>query len=261
MARKTAVPKLETAATASEAPERKKLDREAKLKLKQLENSVATGTLDLKKRRRDERNAAENSKLDLRTKRAAAEKAEVETKNAKRLAALAEADDMMNGCYTFYQGVMDDSVRPALQDLNKLSRLNPGKPLTITLNSPGGSVLAGLALYDHIRELSARGHHVTVKVRGMAASMGGILLQAGDKRVVGPEALVLIHEVAAGTQGKVSEMQDRVNFSRKLWDKLAVILAKRSKMSAEEIQEKAHKFDWWLDAEEALALGFADEIC
>jgi ATP-dependent Clp endopeptidase proteolytic subunit ClpP len=235
-------------------------DREASLKLKQLETSVESATLDLKRKKRDEKNAVEASKVDLRTKKAVARKAEVEATNAERLAALAAADDMQNGSYTFYQGVMDDTVRSAITDLNKLSRMNQKKPLFITINSPGGSVLAGLALYDHIRELSERGHHITVKVRGMAASMGGILLQAGDTRVVGPEALVLIHEVSAGTAGNITQMENRLNFSKQLWDKLAVILAKRSKMTPDEIKVKCKNFDWWLDAKEAVELGFADKI-
>ena len=115
-------------------------------------------------------------------------------------------------------------------------------------------------IFDHIQDLRANGHHVTVKVRGMAASMGGILLQAGDMRCVGPEALVLIHAVSSGAIGEVNQMEDRVAFTKLLWEKLSKILAKRSSMTAEQIREKAYKFDWWLEAEEAVKLGFADAI-
>lgn len=233
---------------------------EASLKLEQLRQQVEQTRLDNVRRRREERTAKQASVLDLRTKQANAEKAELDLEGARRKDALEKASDIENGEYQFCEGVNWDTVKAAIAELNKLSRRNPGKPLTVTLNSPGGSVIAGLALYDHIRDLSRRGHHMTVKVRGMAASMGGILLQAGDTRVIGPEALVLIHEVSSGTQGKVSEMQDDINFSRMLWVKLSKILAKRSTMTDEEIREKAHKFDWWLDADEAIALGFADQI-
>ena len=121
-------------------------------------------------------------------------------------------------------------------------------------------MIAGLALFDYIQDLRKSGHHITVVALGMAASMGGILLQAGDKRIVGRHAMVLIHEVASGAQGKVSEMVDSLEFSNKLWDKLAKILSERSVMNAGQIKKKAYKKDWWLDAEETVKLGFADEI-
>lgn len=241
-------------------------EKEKSLKLEQLAAQVETAKLDLRKRKRDDRNAAEATRLDMRTKRAAAEKAETEARNAARLARMAEVEDSLNCEYFFSAVVTPDSIRSAISDLNKVSRLNPGKPLTVVLNSPGGSVIDGLALYDHIRDLSGRGHHMTVKVRGMAASMGGILLQAGDTRVVGPEALVLIHEVSGGALGRINDMEDRIAHTRRLWDRLADILSRGSKrhgkqgMTAEEIQTKAHKFDWWLDGNEAVALGFADQV-
>lgn len=234
--------------------------REAALKIEQLELQVEAGRLDLQRKRRDEENGIEAAKLDLRAKRAAAAKAELDLDTAKRAASRDKATDADAREYTFFDGVDWDTCKLGLSELNKISRRFPKQPITVTLNSPGGSVLAGLALYDHIRELSARGHHMTVKVRGMAASMGGILLQAGDTRIVGEEAMVLIHEVSSGTSGSVSMMQDRIDFSKQLWEKLAKILAKRSRMTVKEIKDKCFKFDWWLDAEEAVKLGFADKI-
>lgn len=233
---------------------------ESQLKLEQLSLQIQQARLDLRKRLRDENNAEEASQIELRQKRALADKAVLDLETAKRIAARDQALDADNCELMFCEAVNWDTAKSAISELNKLSRRFPGKPLTVTLNSPGGSVLAGLALYDHIRELSHRGHKMTVKVRGMAASMGGILLQAGDIRIIGPEALLLIHEVSSGTYGKLSDMQDSINFSRKLWDKLLKILARRSKLSDEEIKERSHKYDWWLDAEEAVALGFADKI-
>jgi ATP-dependent Clp endopeptidase proteolytic subunit ClpP len=255
---KKAAPKK--AAAAASADKAAPSAQETSLKNKSLTFQIQNFKLDARKKRRDEQSAKQLAPLDLRIKRANAEKAEIELEDTRRKSAIARAADVEHAEYMFYDGVNWDSVKAAIGDLNVLSRRHAGQPLTIVLNSPGGTVLPGLALYDHIRDLSARGHHITTKVRGMAASMGGILLQAGDTRVVGPEALVLIHEVSAGTIGKVSEMQDRVNFSKLLWDKLAKILARRSKMSAEEIQKATYKFDWWISAEEAVEKGFADQI-
>lgn len=235
--------------------------KEAALKLEQLRIQVEMSKLDLRKKRRDDRTGARLARFDLDTRRNAFEKSLLELRTAQRNEAIAASADAENGEFTFMETVNWDTIRSAMAAMKQISRRNPGKPLTITLNSPGGSVIAGLALHDEIRDLAKRGsHHITTKCRGMAASMGGILLQAGDKRVIGAESMVLIHEVSSGTSGKVGDMEDDLAFSKGLWDRLSRILARRSKMTPEDIRKKAHKFDWWLSAEEALELGFADEI-
>ncbi len=204
--------------------------------------------------------AKENIALERRAKKAAAAKAELDLANAKRAAARELADEAENATCVIYDQVNAETMKRSMLELDTISRRFAGQPITIILNSPGGSVIDGLALYDHIQGLRAKGHYVTVICRGMAASMGGILLQSGDKRIIGAQSVVLIHEVASGTAGKVNEMQDRVDFSKLLWKKCATVLAGRSKMTVEEIQAKAFKFDWWLEANEAVELGFADEI-
>jgi len=90
--------------------------------------------------------------------------------------------------------------------------------------------------------------------------MGGILLQAGDKRVIGSSSRVLIHEVSAGTSGNLQKMDDDVEVFKANWDKLARILAHRSHLTVAEVKRKAFRFDWWLSAQEAVSDGFADEV-
>lgn len=162
--------------------------------------------------------------------------------------------------YTFYTEVDESSVAECTRKLGEMARRSPGKPITIVLDSPGGSVLDGLHLYGFIKELRRQNHKVTVVAFGMAASMGGIILQAADVRVVHDTTWILIHEVSAGAFGKISEMQDRVDFDRRLWVQLSDILAERSTMKAEQIREKANRTDWWLSAAEAKKLGFVDEV-
>ena len=128
------------------------------------------------------------------------------------------------------------------------------------LNSPGGNVFAGLALYDAITDLKARGHKVTTVARGYAASMGGILLQAGTERVVGANAQVLIHEVSTMDSGKTSELEDNLKFQKKLQDRLLAILAERSTLTKAQIARRWKKTDWWLDADECIEYGIADRI-
>ncbi len=197
---------------------------------------------------------------DLRYRQALAESAELDAASKRRTNANIVASDWENRTYMFFSGTSNDPIKKAIEDLSVMSRRFPGEALTIVLNSPGGSVTAGLALYDHIRALSASGHHMTVVVRGMAASMGGILLQSGDERVVGEEAEVLIHAVSAGTEGPLYTMEDSVEYFKRLWTKLSKILARRSQLTDKQVRARCARKDWWFDAKTAVELGFADRI-
>ncbi|MGZ6854806.1 MAG: ClpP family protease [Mycobacteriaceae bacterium] len=173
--------------------------------------------------------------------------------------------DILSGAYyhrvyTFIGAVRGDTVHSCMSTLGKWSRAEPGCGITIVFNSPGGSVIDGLALYDHLIELRQLGHRITTVARGMAASMGGILLQAGDERIVGPNAHVLIHEISSGAVGKFSEIEDEIAFLKKLQDHCVNILAERSTLTARQIKSKWRKTDWWLGADEAVKFGFADRI-
>jgi ATP-dependent Clp endopeptidase proteolytic subunit ClpP len=228
------------------------------LKLKGIQ--VEKAQLDLDKAKRTERHEIAFQAADLRRINAVAETAELDLAKKKREIAREMASPEENLTYTFYDGVSEESVKPCLAELSKWSRRFPGKDMTIILNSPGGSVIAGLALYDYILKLRADGHHVTVVCLGMAASMGGILLQAGDKRVIGKYSQVLIHEVASGTVGKIWAQDDTLSFSKSLWAQLSEILAERSKLTVAQVRARALRKDWWLTSTEAIELGFADEI-
>jgi len=230
----------------------------ADAKLKELQ--VEQAQVNLAKARRAEAYDAVYQAADLRRINAVAETAELDLAKKRRDSARELASPEENLTYTFYNDVSEESVKPCLAELSRWSRRFPGKPITIILNSPGGSVIDGLGLFDYILKLRADGHHVTVVVLGMAASMGGILLQAGDKRVIGKYSQVLIHEVAAGTSGKLPAMEDRVAYYKSLWLQLSEILAERSLMSVSQIRTRASRTDWWLTSKEAIELGFADEV-
>ena len=161
---------------------------------------------------------------------------------------------------TFYGEVGPPSVARALEELGIWARRDPGGPIKLIFNSPGGSVLDGLALFDYLRELEADGHPITTVGMGMAASMGGVLLQAGSHRVIGRNAYMLIHEVSSIGWGKTSELEDEVAFVKRLQDRLLDILAERSTMTRTQIARRWKRKDWWLDAGEALRYGFVDEV-
>lgn len=162
--------------------------------------------------------------------------------------------------YYFHGAVNSISSSDCIESVGFWTRKRPGSDITIVFNSPGGGVFEGLALYDFLRDLRSRGHKLTTKSVGMAASMGGVLLQAGDERIMGPNAYMLIHEVSSGSMGKVSEMEDALEFTNRLQEKLLDILSERSSLTKAQIKRKWKKKDWWLDAQEALELGFIDRI-
>jgi len=193
------------------------------------------------------------SKLELKAK-------EMELKERAHVYKAKAAHADRHGRFFFFGSVNSSSVEDCIGELNWWHRQDNDKPFEIILNSPGGDVLHGLALYDEIVSLRDQGHHITITVRGMAASMGGILLQAGDKRVVGKNSHVLIHEISTGAMGKLSEIEDEAKFCEQLSKQLLDILAERSTLTPAQIKRKWRKTDWWITADEAIEYGFADEI-
>lgn len=162
--------------------------------------------------------------------------------------------------YNFVEAVKADSCKKCMDELNYWSQVDPGCSIEVMFDSPGGSVFDGLALYDYIQELRRKGHHVTTSTRGMAASMGGILLQAGDTRVAGAEAWILIHEVSTIAGGKIGEIEDEVDLVKRIQERVLDIFAARSSLTKRTLRTKWRRRDWWIDSEEALKLGLVDEI-
>lgn len=134
------------------------------------------------------------------------------------------------------------------------------KPVTITISSPGGSVMDGLALFDEILRLRRGGVKVVTRASGLVASMATIVLQAGTERVADQNVQILVHELSGGDGGKISGVLDEAAMMKKLNVRLLGILAERSTLTAKQVLTRATRKEWWLDAEEALALGFVDRI-
>lgn len=170
------------------------------------------------------------------------------------------AADKFHQVYVFDTPVMDGSVSACIKQLTTWMRNNPASEIEIIFNSPGGSIVAGMALFDFIQMLRIKGHKVTTTALGMAASMAGILLQAGDVRVMGKESYLLIHEASFGAIGKVGEVEDTVALIKMMLTRVKNIFAARSHLSAKQIENRWRRKDWWLDSDEALKLGFVDEV-
>ena len=168
-------------------------------------------------------------------------------------------DNDENRILDFTHAVTESTTETAMRQLARWRRESK-EPITLRFTSPGGNVISGLALFDYIQSVRADGIHVTTCTLGMAASMASILLQAGDVRVIGEHAHVLIHEVSASTGGKIGEMEDDTKFYHALNKRLFGILAARSKMGVGAIESRAKRRDWWLDSTEVMRKGFADRI-
>src|SRR5687768_18491690 len=123
----------------------------------------------------EQRAWAEIRKLQLETERTVLELAALRRRERDVVADPAEAH-----VYTFYSGVDAESVQQCMAELGRWSRRDPGAPITVIFNSPGGNVLDGLALFDYLRQLRSTDHRLTTIALGRAASMGAVLLQAGD---------------------------------------------------------------------------------
>jgi ATP-dependent Clp protease protease subunit len=146
--------------------------------------------------------------------------------------------------------------------LQHWERRDPGLPITIDINSQGGSVTDGLALYDQIIRMRRAGHEVITRGTGLVASMAAVLLQAGDERVMDTRAKMLIHEGSSTLVGTFTraEQEDYKSFGDMLIADILDILSERSTLSRRQIQAKWKRKDWWLTAAEAVKAGFADRV-
>lgn len=173
--------------------------------------------------------------------------------------------------YNFTNAVDSGSSQKLMDELNVWSRMDPGCEMEIVFSSPGGSVIDGMALFDFIQQIRKRGHRVTTGAIGYAASMAGILLQAGDVRWLGKESYILIHEVSFGAGGKIGEVEDEVKFVKKIQERVLSIFAERcagagkaktasKPLTKAQLEQKWSRRDWWIESDEALAWGLIDEI-
>lgn len=133
------------------------------------------------------------------------------------------------------------------------------KPITLYLNTPGGSVVDGLAMYDMIKSINSK-VPVNIIANGACMSMGMIILQAGTKRLATPNTHFMLHELMYSGQGKLSEQQDQYEHAKRLQERLNTILSGRTGMRPNELTKKINRKDYYITAEEALKYKLIDEI-
>ncbi|BDX37981.1 ATP-dependent Clp protease proteolytic subunit [Tenuifilaceae bacterium CYCD] len=154
---------------------------------------------------------------------------------------------------------IDDDVANIIQaQLLFLESTDPSKDIQIYLNSPGGSVYAGLGIYDTMQYISS---DVATICTGMAASMAAVLLTAGQKgkRTALPHSRVMIHQPMGGAEGQASDIEITTREILKLRDELYEIVATHSGNPIDRIRKDSDR-DHWMTAQEALDYGMIDEI-
>jgi ATP-dependent Clp protease, protease subunit len=156
--------------------------------------------------------------------------------------------------------VTDETAKDITEKLLYLEAVAPGKPITFYINTPGGSITAGMAVFDTMKLVTSP---ITVVVTGMAASMGSILLSGAPKgrRLLYPHARVLIHQplISGRMVGPATDINIQAKEMEKLRLELNQILADASGQPLERINRDTDR-DFYLNAQEAIAYGLADRI-
>lgn len=154
---------------------------------------------------------------------------------------------------------IDDQVaNSVIAQLLFLQMQDPQKDVNIYINSPGGSVTAGLAIYDTMQFLTC---DVNTYCIGLAASMGAVLLAAGTtgKRFALPNSDIMIHQVSGGAQGTASDVERTVEYMYRLKKRLNRILAHHTGKAESEVEVDADR-DYYMTADEACAYGIVDKV-
>lgn len=150
----------------------------------------------------------------------------------------------------WYDSVSPKGVMRALKNMGNVS------DITVRINSPGGSVFAGLAIYQYLKDHSAT---VTVRVDGLAASAASIIAMAGDKIVMGTGAMIMIHNPWTIAMGEAKDFRETADVLDKIADSLISVYQERTGKEGDELKAMLDA-STWLTADDAIAKGFADDV-
>lgn len=166
---------------------------------------------------------------------------------------------LLNDRIVFIGTAIDDNVANlVVAQMLFLQMADPKKDINIYINSPGGSVTAGLAIYDTMQFVTC---DVATYCVGIAASMGAVLLAAGTrgKRYALPNSDIMIHQVSGGAQGTASDVERTVEWMFKIKKRLIHILSQHTGKTEEQVALDSDR-DYWMSAEDARAYGVVDEV-
>lgn len=155
------------------------------------------------------------------------------------------------------QDVDDYVVNLIIAQMLFLDKEDNDAPIEFYINSPGGSVSAGLALYDVIHTIKAP---VNTTCVGMAASMGAVLLAGGTGlRASLPHSRIMIHQVSSGFRGTAADINIQVKETNKLYDQLLAILSRHTKQTIPKLKKDCDR-DYFMSAQEACEYGLIDQV-
>lgn len=154
--------------------------------------------------------------------------------------------------------VNEGSANTIVAQLLHLANEDPDKDIQLYINSPGGSVYDGLAIYDTMQYIKPDVQTIGI---GLQASMGAFLLSSGakGKRFVLPNARVMIHQPSSGTKGMVTDQEISLRESVRIKELLAKIIAKNTGQKLDKVKADMER-DFWMSANEAVKYGLADEV-
>lgn len=154
--------------------------------------------------------------------------------------------------------VTEGSANTIVAQLLHLANEDPDKDIQLYINSPGGSVYDGMAIYDTMQYIKPDVQTIGI---GLQASMGAFLLSSGakGKRFVLPNARVMIHQPSSGTQGMVTDQEISLRESVRMKELLAKVIAKNTGQKLEKVKADMER-DHWMSADEAVKYGLADEM-
>ncbi|HRC28353.1 MAG TPA: ATP-dependent Clp protease proteolytic subunit [Candidatus Saccharimonas sp.] len=172
--------------------------------------------------------------------------------------------------YDIYSRLLEDRIIFLGEDVNEhtanvvvaqllhLANEDPNKDIHLYINSPGGSVYDGLAIYDTMNFIAP---DVATYGIGLQASMGAFLLSSGakGKRHALPNARVMIHQPSSGTQGKVTDQEISLREALELKERLAKMMAKNTGQKLAKVKADMER-DFWMSADEAVAYGLVDSV-
>ena len=159
----------------------------------------------------------------------------------------------------FLNGPVEDGMSALIcAQLLFLESENPKKEISMYINSPGGVVTSGLAIYDTMQYIKSP---VTTVCMGMAASMGSFLLMAGEKggRIALPNARIMVHQPSGGFQGQASDIERHAQDIVKMKKRMIGLYAKHCRRSCEEVERTLDR-DFFMTADEAKAWGLIDHV-
>lgn len=213
-----------------------------------------------------ERHAAETNLAQIQSRMA-----ELHLARAQREETIDKQSALYNNVLIMDGPVVHETAAQWMGNLRYMHETNPHQPITVYMTTPGGDTIHGFAMFDYLNWLRSTGHHITITVLGSAFSMGSILLQAADHRVMGRESWLMLHQQQIGHGGgSLGDQIDMTEYLSSAFERVLDIYAERACIATGDTAEDARaaiklqigtgRRNWFLNSAEALRFGLVDAV-